>query len=163
MFYGFIHTVPQPGPFACQAQAMHVLILDESRTARAAVPSPTHITPTLKGAMTQPNLPVNIGRQSHAHERCPMKKLERHTQHRGCDPQSMCRVDRGACRRGAAQLAGLLSSRCWLGRPLRQVDDGGTRLLLPQGIDAHSDLGNWARVARAMAVGRGVYPSELPL
>ena len=107
MFYGFIHTVPQPGPFACQAQAMHVLILDESRTARAAVPSPTHITPTLKGAMTQPNLPVNIGRQSHAHERCPMKKLERHTQHRGCDPQSMCRVDRGACRRGAAHPTGL--------------------------------------------------------
>ena len=102
MFYGFIHTVPQPGPFACQAQAMHVLVLDESRTARAAVPSPAH-------------------------------------------------------------LAGLLSSRCWLGRPLRQVDDGGTWLLLPQGIDAHSDLGNWALVARAMAVGRGVYPSELPL
>ena len=92
-----------------------------------------------------------------AHE----KTLERHTQHRGCDPQSKCRVDRGACRRGAAHLAGLLSSRCWLGRPLRQVDDGGTWLLLPQGIDAHSDLGSWPLVARAMLKAE-VDPSELP-
>ena len=35
--------------------------------------------------------------------------------------------------------------------PYNKRDDGVRRLLLPQGIDAHSDLGNWPLVARAIA------------
>ena len=45
--------------------------------------------------------------------------------------------------------------------PYDKRDDGVRRLLLPQGIDAHSGLGSWPLVARAM-LKAGVDPSELP-